>query len=151
MDRPLKMLRSETLTEIGAGRYILQFCFDSARRPVIGAEGDWELIGPERQLLDRDVDPTERETYRFGAILNRDVVGCEVTAPESFALRLDSGHQFRVFDRSPQYEWFSNQSGDDFVWPAMSPNVALQLTIGLWTASAAPRRILHPLAAELGR
>jgi hypothetical protein len=115
LGRHLEMFRGLTLTEIGVGRYILQFRFDGAPNPVIGVEGDWELISPEGQLLDQGIDPTERETYRFHAILNREVVGYEVAAPESFTLRFDSGHQLRVFDRSRQYESFSIQPGDVFV------------------------------------
>ena len=115
LGRHLEMFRGTTLTEIGVGRHILQFRFDGGRQPVLGVEGDWELHGPDAQLVDRNVDPTERDVYRVHVILSREVVGYEVGPPESFTLHFDSGHRLRVFDRSRQYESFSIQPGDVFI------------------------------------
>jgi hypothetical protein len=66
-------------------------------------EGDWELVSPDGRILDRDVDPTQRDVYRVHVILSRDVVGYEVAAPESFTLHFDSGHTLRVFDSSKRW------------------------------------------------
>ena len=117
LDRHLEQFRGATLTEIGVGRHILQFRFDAVGRPrpVIGVEGDWQLLGPSGELLDGHQDPTERDIYRVHAVLGATVVDFEVAAPESFTLRFSTGHQLRIFDRSRRYESFSIQPGDVFV------------------------------------
>ena len=82
---------------------------------MIGVEGEWELLGPSGERLDGHQDPTEREVYRFHAVLGADVISFEVAAPDSFTLHFSTGHRLRVFDRSSHYESFSIQPGDVFV------------------------------------
>ena len=100
---------------VDLGKYNIDFRFDTSESHTISVQGAWELRDPRATIVDRDIDPSARESYQLHMLLGREVVGTEVTAPESFALRFDSGHVLRVFDRSPEYESFSIQPGDVFV------------------------------------
>jgi len=108
----LAAFQGATLELVGLGPFIVHLHFAAEPRAVIGIEGDWELRDQTGALIDHQMDPAERDAYRLHVLLDHAVVAREVSAPESFLLRFDSGHTLRVFDRSAEYESFSIQPGD---------------------------------------
>jgi len=86
------------------GQYQLQFHF----HPVasISVEGGWELRDAAGVRIDGRHDGAERPPYQLHRLLGRRVIGSEVSAPESCALRFEGGEVLRLFDDLPQYESF---------------------------------------------
>jgi hypothetical protein len=109
----LKFLHGAELTLVGLGLYQINLHFHP--EGIISVQGDWELRDETDSLIDRDSWGPGREPYQLHKLLGRSVTVTEVAAPESFALRFDSGHVLRVFDNSPEYESFSIQPGNIFV------------------------------------
>ena len=107
----LKPFLGANLQRVDLGIHIIYFHF--AMEPVgrISVEGDWDLVGPDGRMLDHQQEPAERDGYRLHVLLGRDVVGYEVSAPEFFSLRFDSGHVLRIYDHSPEYESFQLEPG----------------------------------------
>jgi hypothetical protein len=103
------------LERVDLGCFILHLRFAGNHQPSISIEGDWELRGPDGEVMDHQMEPATRDAYRLHVLLMKTVVSSEVTAPESFLLRFDSGHTLRVFDRSTKYESFSIQPGNIYV------------------------------------
>lgn len=103
------------LERVDLGIHILHFRFSMQPAGVISVEGEWELMGPGGEVIDRQEEPRERDAFRLHVLLGREVVGSDVAAPEWFALTFDSGHQLRIYDRSREYESFSIQPGDIYV------------------------------------
>jgi hypothetical protein len=68
-----------------------------------------------RGIIDRSEPNAEREAYRVHRLLGQAVVGTDLDAPRSFALRFAGGGELRIFDNSDRYESFSIQPGDIFV------------------------------------
>jgi len=106
-DLDLSQFVGAELARIDLGQFILHFRFAAEASPVIAVEGHWELRAPDGGLLDRQIDPADRDAYRIHVLLGRTVVGTEVDPPASFALLFDAGHTLRIFDSSRLYESFA--------------------------------------------
>jgi hypothetical protein len=114
-DLDLRHFHGAMLERIDLGIHILHFRFGAEPPGVISVEGDWELLDPGGTVLDQQEEPSERAAFRVHVLLGREVVGSQVSAPEWFELRFDSGHRLRVYDRSREFESFSIQPGDIYV------------------------------------
>jgi hypothetical protein len=112
VDLDLSFLRGAELIQVCLGMWQVQFHF--APEASIAVEGDWELADKEGRVIDRSSD-TVRELPFHLHLLLRVVVGVEVSAPLSFALRFTGGLVLRVFVSSDGYESFSVQPGNIFV------------------------------------
>lgn len=112
-DLDLSRLHGAVLERIDLGMFILHFRFSGPTE--IAVEGEWELIAPDGQVIDRHMEPAERDAYRLHVLLGQPVARTEVSPPESFTLGFAGGHQLRVFDRSTEYESFSIQPGNIYV------------------------------------
>jgi hypothetical protein len=100
------------LERLDLGIHILHFRFATAEpEAVISVEGDWELRDAAGQLLDRRMEPGERDVLRLHVLVGRTVVATRVHPPEFFSLRFDSGHTLHVFDSSREYESFQIEPG----------------------------------------
>lgn len=114
-DLDLTPFEGAALERIGLGMYIIDLQFSGDIGAIISIEGDWELRAPDGSVLDHQTEPQNREAYRLHVLLGGTVTATGVSAPESFLLRFESGHELHVFDRSPMYESFSIQPGDIYV------------------------------------
>ena len=101
--------------QIALGEFIIYFRFGAEVRTEIGVEGAWELRAADGELLDRDQENSDRESYRVHILLGRTAVRSEIRAPKSFILHFDSGHTLEIFDDQKTYESFSVQPGNVFV------------------------------------
>jgi hypothetical protein len=111
-DLDLSRFLGATLVQICLGAHQVQFHFQGAdawgpKVPSISVEGGWELRDAAGSLVDEDQEHLEREVYRLHRLLAGEVVGTEVDAPDSFALRFDGGEELRIFDDNAHYETFS--------------------------------------------
>lgn len=110
-----------TLVQVCLGEYQVQFHFQPAReagspdRLTVSVEGGWEYRDGSGRIVDRAQAHSERQAYCVHRLLGRAVVGTDLDAPRSFALRFAGGEELRIFDDSEQYESFSIQPGDIFV------------------------------------
>jgi hypothetical protein len=120
-DLDLRRFVGATLIQIALGEFQVQFHFQAADGAgsegmlYIGVEGGWELRDGSGELVDHSGPNSEREAYRLHRLLGRAVVGTELDAPRSFALRFADAEELRVFGGSDQYESFSIQPGNIFV------------------------------------
>lgn len=114
-DLNLSIFVGANLQRIDLGKWIIHFQFDSKPPGTIGVEGNWELIGSAGRVIDRQMEPAQRECYRVHHLLLQDVVSRELHAPEWFALTFENGMVLKIYDDSQQYESFSIQPGDIFV------------------------------------
>ncbi len=114
-DLDLTPFHGAPLERIGLGTYIIDLGFGSDVGAQISIEGYWEPRAPDGSVLDHQIEPQQREAYRLHVLLGRSVTATEVSAPDSFLLRFDSGHELHVFDRTRMYESFSIQPGDFYV------------------------------------
>jgi hypothetical protein len=103
-DLDLGYLHGATLIQVCLGEYQLQFHFHP--KGSISVEGRWELHDAAGELIDRLYDGMERPAYQLHRLLGQAVVGTEVAAPVSCALRFQKGEVLRLFDDSQQYESF---------------------------------------------
>jgi len=106
-DLDLSGFMGAIIERIDLGQFILHFRFAAEPARVIGVEGDWEFRAPNGDLLDHQMDPSNRDTYRLHLLLGKEVTGHVVDAPLSFTLAFGSGHTLRIYDRSREYESFS--------------------------------------------
>ncbi len=112
-DLDLTFFHGAEVIQVCLGQYQLQIHFQPAG--AIFIEGGWELLDAAGERIDRSYDAPERPPYQLHRLLGRRVVGSEVAAPISFALRFDGGDLLRVFDDSEQFESFHIQPGDNIV------------------------------------
>jgi hypothetical protein len=104
----LSKFRATTLSQICLGEYQIQFHFHP--EGSIYVEGRWELRDLTGTLVDESTEMNaERDALRLHVILGKVVESYSISAPDSFALRFESGHSLTVFDSSKQYESFSIQ------------------------------------------
>ncbi len=103
-DLDLTYLHGASLIQVCLGEYQLQFHFSP--RGAISVEGRWELRDAAGSIVDRLYDGTERPPYELHRLLGKKVVGSEVSAPVSCALRFEEGEVLRFFDDSKQFESF---------------------------------------------
>ncbi len=104
IDLDLTYLHGATLIQVCLGEFQLQFQFHP--RGAISVEGRWEFRDAGGALIDQLHDGTERPPYHLHRLLGKKVVGTEVAAPDSCALRFEAGEILRFFDNSKQYESF---------------------------------------------
>ena len=107
----LRPFLGASLQRVDLGLHIIHFRFAIEPEGRISVEGEWELLGPDGEVLDRDQNPAERDCFRLHRIIGREVVDWEVSAPAFFSLTFDSGHVLRIHDRSPHYESFQMEPG----------------------------------------
>ena len=113
-DLDLSKFKAATLIQICIGEHQIQFHFHP--EGSISVEGRWELRDSTGALVDASTDTdAERDALRVHVILGKIVESYSISAPDSFALRFESGHSLAVFDDSKQYESFSIQPGDIYV------------------------------------
>jgi hypothetical protein len=109
----LSFLHGAELIQVCLGVWQAQFHF--APQASIAVEGDWELADEEGRVIDQSSDVVREHPFQLHLLLQRVVVGVEVSAPLSFALRFTGGLVLRVFVRGEGHESFSIQPGDIFV------------------------------------
>jgi hypothetical protein len=109
----LSFLRGAELIQVCLGSWQIQFHFSP--QASVTVEGDWELADAEGRVIDRSADTIREQPFQLHLLLQRVVVGAEVSAPMWFALRFTGGLVLRVFARSDGYESFSIQPGNFFV------------------------------------
>lgn len=120
-DLDLSRFLGATLIQVCLGEFEVQFHFQAASTAGsqdmlhIGVEGNWELCDDSGRIVDRAERNCDREAYRLHRLLGHAVTATAVDAPQSFALRFDSGDELRVLDDSDQHESFSIQPGNIFV------------------------------------
>jgi hypothetical protein len=112
-DLDLSFLCGAEVIQVCLGIWQVQIHF--APSASIAVEGDWELADEEGRIIDRSSDTMREQPFHLHLLLQRVVVGAEVCAPLSFALRFTGGLVLRVFVRSDGYESFSIQPGNIFV------------------------------------
>jgi len=112
-DLDLSFLRGVELTQVCLGAWQVQFHFTPSAS--IAVEGNWELADEAGRIIDRSSDTMREQPFHLHLLLQRVVVGVELSAPLSFALRFTGGLILRVFVRSDGYESFSIQPGGIFV------------------------------------
>jgi hypothetical protein len=109
-DLDLTFLRDAELIQVCLGMWQVQFHFEPFAS--IAVEGDWELADEEGSVIDRSSDTVRQQPFHLHLLLQRIVVGAEVSAPLSFVLRFSGGLILKVFVRSDGYESFSIQPGN---------------------------------------
>ena len=120
-DLDLSRFVGATLIQLCLGEFQVSFHFQTAGGGGsegmldVSVVGRWELRDEADRIVDSAGPNSEREAYRLHRLLGHAVVGTEVDAPRSFALRFAGGEELRVFDDSDKYESFSIQPGDIFV------------------------------------
>jgi hypothetical protein len=112
-DLDLSFLCGAEVIQVCLGMWQVQINF--APSATVAVEGDWELADDEGRIIDRSSDTVREQPFQLHLLLQRVVVGAEVCAPLSFALRFTGGLVLRVFVRSDGYESFSIQPGNIFV------------------------------------
>ena len=113
-DLDLSKFKDTTLIQICIGVTQIQFHFEP--EGIIYVEGRWELRDSTGALVDESAaNYAKRDAMRVQVILGKIVQSYSISAPDSFALRFESGHSLAVFDDSKQYESFSIHPGNIFV------------------------------------
>jgi hypothetical protein len=110
----LSVFQGARLDRIDLGAFIIHFRF-SDPTAEIAVEGSWALLAPDGSLVDQQMEPAQRDSYRLHVLLGHEVIRSEVDAPKSFTLHFNSGHALRIADDSRQYESFSIQPGDIYI------------------------------------
>jgi hypothetical protein len=107
-----------SLDQICLGLHQVSFRFSNEAKsafPQINVEGQWELLGPNGEVIDRALGdeqlPSERAAYQVHRALGLVVQSYSVRAPESVELTLTGGLVLRVWDDSPHYESFHGEPG----------------------------------------
>jgi hypothetical protein len=113
VDLDLSFLHGAELTQVCLGTWQVQFHFEPPAS--IAVEGDWELTDKEGRVIDQSSDIVREQPFHLHLLLQRVVVGVEVSAPLWFTLRFTGGLALRVSVRSDGHESFSIQPGDIFV------------------------------------
>jgi hypothetical protein len=108
----LTFLHNALLIQVCLSQTQVQFHFS----PVgsVSVEGGWELLDHAGDCIDRQHD-WPRPPFQLHRLLGQRVVDSEVSAPEWFCLRFESGEALKVFDDSTQFESFSIQPGNIYV------------------------------------
>jgi hypothetical protein len=109
----LSFLQGAELIQVCLGTWQVQFHF--APQACVSVEADWELANAQGRIIDRSSDTIREQPFHLHLLRQRVVVGAEISAPLSFALRFTGGLVLRVFARSDGYESFSIQPGNIFV------------------------------------
>jgi hypothetical protein len=114
-DLSLAFLHEAVLIQVCIGQFQLQFHFHPSGN--ISVEGGWELLGADGACIDSEKrgHGTDRPPYQLHQLLGQKIVGSELSPPNWFALRFETGAVLRVYDDSTQYESFSIQPGNIFV------------------------------------
>ncbi len=105
-DLDLSRLVGDALDQVCLGAHELQFRFRGGT--TLSVRGHWELHDDSGGLVDRALEPSERDCYRLHRLLGATVTGFALDAPRSFALAF-GGLRLTVFDDSDQYESFEIQ------------------------------------------
>jgi len=106
-DLDLTFLNGAELIQVCLGCHQVQFHFHPAGS--ISVHGGWELRDEAGVLLDQSQDGPDRPPYQLHRLLGRAIVGTDVSAPKSFALRFAGGDTLRMFDDSGEFESFEIQ------------------------------------------
>jgi hypothetical protein len=96
-----------SLDYIGLGIGTLQFVFSGnpyEKDRVITVEGCWELRDKDSGLIDKAIEPDERDVYRVHKVLSRRVTETKLKPQTSFSLIFDNGWILTIVDDSCQYE-----------------------------------------------
>jgi hypothetical protein len=109
----LSFLLGAELVQVCLGVWQVQFHFEPSAS--ISVEGDWELADPEGGVIDQSSDIVREQPFQLHRLLQRIVVGMEVSAPLSLSLRFTGGLVLRIFASADGYESFSIQPGNIFV------------------------------------
>ena len=112
-DLDLSFLHGKELVQVCLGVWQVQFHFEPTASLTV--EGDWELTDAEGRVIDRSSDTVRDSPFHLHLLLQRVVVGTEVSAPLSFALQFTGGLVLRVFVSGNGGESFSIQPGNIFV------------------------------------
>src|SRR5438874_2055711 len=112
-DLDLSFLRGAELIQVCLGMWQVQFHFVPTASIVV--EGEWELADEAGRVIDRSSDTVREQPFHLHLLLQRIILGVEVSAPLSLALRFTGGLVLRVFVRSDGSESFSIQPGNIFV------------------------------------
>src|SRR5947209_19209025 len=103
-DLDLAFLHGAQLIQVCLGIWQVQLHFSPVG--TICIDGRWELADAAGTMMDQSYDTADRPPYQLHRLLGRIVEGTEVSAPDSFAIRLAGGYVLRVFDDSKQFESF---------------------------------------------
>jgi hypothetical protein len=107
-DLPLEPFVGDECSQIGLGRFQLQFRFRRAGQIVV--EGKWELCDATGIVVDHSAWATReeadaRDAWRIHKIIDVRVAGYTIDAPQSFTLFFQNGYSLTVYD-TPHYESF---------------------------------------------
>jgi hypothetical protein len=103
-DLPLDQYVGDECSQIGVGRFQLQFRF--GRAPIISVEGKWELRDSSGSIIDQSGEPATRDAFRIHKIIDLPVTRYAIDAPRSFTLFFERNYALTIYDDSPQYESF---------------------------------------------
>jgi hypothetical protein len=109
-DLDLSAFEGSTLEQVAIGTH--QIAFHFAPQGSIAVDGAWELLDRHGAVVDRSLEPSEREVYRVHSCLEQRVLSARVESSSSIALTFYSGHVLRIVDDSDRYESFHLQPGD---------------------------------------
>ena len=107
----LSPFQGASLVQVCLGEFQMQLHFRLDDQPLleVSIEGDWELRGVDDELVDAGSPRPIGEGCELHAMLGRVITSTSVSAPRSFALRFESGHDLHVYDSSDEYETISIQ------------------------------------------
>jgi hypothetical protein len=105
----LTKIKGNFLSHIAIYQYQVSFCFFE---PIISitAEGKWELKDAKGELIDgpskanEDFDYAKHKAFYCTQVLGKVVKEVNVSPPNSFSLRFETGHVLTFYDDLGPYE-----------------------------------------------
>ncbi|MCC6125046.1 MAG: hypothetical protein IT426_08800 [Pirellulales bacterium] len=104
-----------TLDYIGIGKYEINFVFSGdphEKDRIVNVGGYWEMRDAQSVLIDKAVEPDERNDYKIHKLLSKTVTDTKVKPPESFSFVFDNGWTLTFVDDSEHYESCHISVGD---------------------------------------
>lgn len=98
----LSHFQSGTCKQIAIGEFQIQFHFHPSG--TISVEGRSELRDPGGQIIDRSMEPPDRDSCKLHRIVGKSEDTTFLKAPDSFGLIFDNGYTLEIFDDSQQFE-----------------------------------------------
>ena len=101
-DLDLSHFQAGTCTQLAIAEFQIQFHFHPSGS--ISVEGRWELRDPGGKIIDRSMEPPDRDSYKLHRIVGKSVDTTFLNAPDSFGLIFNNGYTLEIFDDSQKFE-----------------------------------------------